>query len=236
MRITMRHQKSIFILLALPATVLSVSLADFKPRVYNLPSNCQTVYTQTIDGCSPTDFTASMCSAGCVHALQALVADVKSACGNEDVTGTNVIAAFLNNAGPQGLCTNANAVLRSQSTSTSLAVSAKSSSPSAAATSTGQTSRTSSEVSTTTTTGSIETATSLTGTTSAPSSTIALDTSSSPVATPTHAASHSSSKGNSGGGSPFDTEGNVNSAGAALEVTMAAVLLAVSFTVVGALR
>ncbi|KAK4630861.1 hypothetical protein CLAFUW4_03165 [Fulvia fulva] len=233
----MRYHTSTFALLALPATVLAVSLADFKPRVSDLPSKCQTVYTETIDGCSPTDFTASTCSTGCVKALQALVADVKSACGNEDISGENVIAAFLNNAGPQGLCTNANAVLGSGSTTTSPASSSKPSpSSSATPTSSRQASSTSSEVTTSTAASSTKTATSLESATSTPSSSIATDPSSSPTATPTQAASHSSSNGNSGGGSPFDTEGNMHSAATAIENTVAMMLLAVLVALAGALR
>ena len=90
----------------LPTLASAVKLADMKPRASNLPTACDEVYQQQIDGCEPEDFMTQDCSSACYSALQALTEPIQDACGNEGISGQNLIVAYLANVGPQQLCSN----------------------------------------------------------------------------------------------------------------------------------
>lgn len=238
----MRLSKSTVALFALPATTVAVSLSDFTPRVANLPQGCKSVYTQTISGCSSTDFSGSGCSEACVNGLQSMVAAVKGACGNKGITGQNIIVAYLADSGPGSLCPNAAAVLGGSSSSSSQDSSATAPSTSTSARSSSR--ATSSEQSSATSTqapsltlsstelSSTATASSLTGTVTDASSTgLLIDTSSTPSsggASSTSAAQGNSqtNEGESGGGSPFDTSGNLSSMAVVSSISISTALLA----------
>lgn len=86
-------------------TALAVSLNDFTPRVSNLPSACESIYTSQINGCQPSDFGGSGCSQSCINAFNRLQPAISSAC--QGVTGQNVLVAFMAGAGTKDLCPNA---------------------------------------------------------------------------------------------------------------------------------
>ncbi|EME86177.1 uncharacterized protein MYCFIDRAFT_82104 [Pseudocercospora fijiensis CIRAD86] len=209
-------------LLALPATTLAVSLSDFTPRVSNLPTRCEAVYTQTVHGCSSTDWEKDGCSEACVEGLQEIAADVKSACENEDITGQNIIVAYLAGSGPSSLCPNAAAILGGGSSSnsdTDSSTSTPSTRPGASSalstpSSTSSTPKSTKPSATSTAASETETVSSVTTAPAASSSTgLLLDTSSTPTSgsvSSTSSASGSSQtdNGQSGGGSPFDTPSN----------------------------
>ncbi|GAB7339574.1 hypothetical protein MBLNU457_6178t1 [Dothideomycetes sp. NU457] len=86
-------------------TALAVSLNDFTPRVSNLPSACESIYTSQISGCQPSDFSGSGCSQSCINAFNRLQPAISSAC--QGVTGQNVLVAFMAGSGTKNLCPNA---------------------------------------------------------------------------------------------------------------------------------
>ncbi|KAF7195647.1 hypothetical protein HII31_02965 [Pseudocercospora fuligena] len=222
----MRSSWSTVALLALPATTLAVSLSDFTPRVSNLPPRCKAVYTQTVDGCSSTDFGQGGCSEACVEGLQAIAADVKSACGNKDITGQNIIVAYLAGSGPSSLCPNAAAILggsgssSSDSDSSTSTPSTSASSPPSSSSSTSSMPSSTKASATSTTASSTETVSSLT-TAPASSTGLLVDTSSTPSSGSVSSSSQTDD-GQSGGGSPFDTPSN----GAALPSSPIAAIMA----------
>lgn len=245
-------------LLALPALIhaRSVALMDFVPRVTDVSGKCETVYRQSIPGCESTDFTQQGCSVKCVKGLDSMTYIVKEACSNDGLLDrddkSNVLAVFLKGNGPQGLCTNADEVLQSQhassATPTSLETPTKSSStseqPTTAVVSSTKTAS-STDVPTSLvvdTSSSPEPTESASSTSSAESSDTASITtttassqifeapsmpsswpSTSPTSKPTESAGHS------GGGSPFDAEGNEFSAAVATSSSTIALFLAVVF-------
>ena len=238
----MRYDQSVLALLALPAATLAVSLSDFTPRVSDsaLTTSCKNIYTSTIQGCSPSDFGSSSCSKGCVLGLQDLASSVQKACGGQGITGSNIIAAFLGGKGPSSLCTNAQQVLAGgQAHSTSAATTAesssrtsKSASSTAPVTSSEVTSSSSSSDSSTTapaTTSSSAESTSSALPTTSTSSGILVDTSTQPETASATSSSEGSSQtdvnDNSGGGSPFDTQGNLASGAATMTGSIASALI-----------
>ncbi|KAF2014769.1 hypothetical protein BU24DRAFT_463526 [Aaosphaeria arxii CBS 175.79] len=85
-----------------------VSLSNFIPRIENLPSQCQSVYTRTIQGCTQTDFTSSSgCSSSCLNGLVTITREVNRSCANVDVPETSIIGVFLLGLGIPSLCPNA---------------------------------------------------------------------------------------------------------------------------------
>lgn len=239
---TMRLSGSLLVLAAttFSSTSLAASLSDFKPRVNNLPSNCQTVYTAAIAGCSGSDFSGT-CSFGCIKGLQAMTAFVQAACQGISFQNTNLISVFLSGMGPASLCPNLQAQASNASPTTtaqntqasSAATSAATTSPSttsSAATGTTSSSNastnTASSSSTTTSTGSTSANTSATTTTSGQ---ISMQTSS--AASP-QASSQCVSRG--GGGSPFDISGTQCSSARSLSIwTGSTMLLAAMAVLVG---
>ncbi|TKA61170.1 hypothetical protein B0A55_12029, partial [Friedmanniomyces simplex] len=117
----MRSSYAPLALLALPTATLAVSLIDFPPRVSGLPSSCQSLYTQSISACQPSDFTTKTCSLVCINALQAMTGNIKSACSDTNAVGQSVLLAFLNDNGPEAICPNAAAILASSAASASSA-------------------------------------------------------------------------------------------------------------------
>lgn len=88
----------------------SVSLANFTPRIENLPSTCQSVYVRAIRGCQESDFTdngqGKTCSASCVTGLVEIQKAIQTACGSVDVPETSIIGVFLLGSGIPILCPN----------------------------------------------------------------------------------------------------------------------------------
>jgi len=109
-------------ILALPALIDAVALSNMTPRATGLTDACQSIYTAQIPGCGPSDFTTLQCTPSCISALEALVAPIQKACGGQGVQGQNLIVAFLAGVGPQQVCHNADTATttptRSPTTST----------------------------------------------------------------------------------------------------------------------
>jgi hypothetical protein len=235
-------------LLALPVLIhaRTVSLMDFVPRVSDVSGQCEDVYKQSIPDCEPSDFTQKGCSVKCVKGLDSMTSIIKEACGNDGLLDrddkSNVLAVFLKGSGPQGLCTNADEVLQSQHSSTATPTKYSSTSEQPATT----------IVSSTKTASSTDVPTSLVvDTSSSPEPTESASSTSSAIASITTAtessqifeapsmpaswpSSSESSKptesaGHSGGGSPFDAEGNEFSAAVATSSSTIALFLAVVF-------
>ncbi|KAF2168230.1 hypothetical protein M409DRAFT_53527 [Zasmidium cellare ATCC 36951] len=254
----MRFSRPTLALLALPTTILAVSLSDFTPRVSDLPSSCQTVYTQSINGCQASDFSSGTCSTACVKALNSFTSKVKTACGNKDIEGGNIISTFLSGGGPVSLCPNANRVLGGDSDSTTAAattsapaasktaINSKASSSSATSTSSSESTSSTSTSSSSPALGGTATATSLASSTlalgAASSSGILVDTSTVPTATSTPTSSSTGNaqanmNDNSGGGSPFDSEGNMSSlAPSTTSYSLVAMLLTTGMVLFATLR
>jgi hypothetical protein len=246
-------------LLALPALIhaRSVALMDFVPRVSDVSGTCDEVYRQSIPGCESTDFTQKGCSVKCIKGLDSMTHLIKEACGNDGLLDrddkSNVLAVFLKGNGPQGLCTNADEVLQSQHTSTATPTSldtptkhsSKSGQPTTTIVSSTKTAASSTNVPTSLvvdTSSSPEPTESASSTSSAESSDTASITTvtessqifeapSMPASWPSTSASSkpTESAGHSGGGSPFDAEGNEFSAAAATSSSTIALFLAVVF-------
>lgn len=202
-------------LLALPTLIHAVSLADLAPRAENLPSECQKIYTMPIPGCNANDFKTADCSQSCVSALEALVTPIKQACGNHGITGQNLIVAYLLNVGPAQICSNAPASYTGGPPTGSWTPYTSGSSP--------KTTKTEKS----TVTSGVLTASSIK---SHDSSTLLVDTSKTPTtgalqtSTSNALPSQLNTNDHSGGGSPFDTAGNMGGA-ASLSVSTAITFL-----------
>jgi hypothetical protein len=254
----MRITTTPIVLLALPVLIhaRSVALMDFVPRVSDVSGKCENVYKQSIPGCESTDFTQQGCSVECIKGLDSMTYTVKEACGNDGLLDrdekSNVLAVFLKGNGPQGLCTNANEVLQSaqesSATPTSLETPTKHSSTSEQPTTTVVSSTktakstdvpTSLVVDTSSSPGPTESASSTSSAensdtasiTSATGSSQIFEAPSMPATWPSTSASSkpTESAGHSGGGSPFDAEGNEFSAAVTTSSSTIALLLAVVF-------
>ncbi|OCK98252.1 uncharacterized protein K441DRAFT_544718, partial [Cenococcum geophilum 1.58] len=108
MRIPQHIQQAVALFLPLWATAATaISLSNFTPRINDLPSACNTVYTQAIPGCQVSDFTANaQCSKACINGLVQISAEVNSQCANADVPETSIIGVFLLGQGIPALCNN----------------------------------------------------------------------------------------------------------------------------------
>jgi hypothetical protein len=239
-------------LLALPALIhaRTVSLMDFVPRVSDVSGQCEDVYKQSIPNCEPSDFTQKGCSVQCVKGLDSMTDLIKEACGNDGLLDrddkSNVLAVFLKGNGPQGLCTNADEVLQSQhsSTATPTSLDAPTRQPTTTIVSSTKTASstdvpTSLAVDTSSSPEPTESAfsTSSAGTSDTASITTVTESSqifeapSMPASWPSSSESSkpTESAGHSGGGSPFDAEGNEFSAAVATSSSTIALFLAVVF-------
>jgi hypothetical protein len=103
------------------------TLASFDTtQVTGLTPACNTVYTSTIPGCQPSDFSAiNPCSAGCIQSLQSLQTEAQAACNGQSIPAQSMLSYFDNGQGVNELCTNlkqvATTLLTATSTSTSTA-------------------------------------------------------------------------------------------------------------------
>lgn len=210
--------------LASTTTATTVSLASFIPRIDNLPSSCDTVYTTSISGCVPDDFkVGATCTAACVRGLSEIADSVKDKCKNVDAGELSIIGVFQNGLGIQSLCpgitittisseggktstkesstaTSTEAVLTTSTDSATEATPTSSSS----ATGTGDDEPSSSESAT----GGLTLDPNATGTLA--TMTIVIPPTSAP-ADPTEAPNAQLSNADSGGGSPFDVVANGSS-------------------------
>jgi len=209
-------------IIALPSLAHAVSLADLTPRAVGLPPDCQKIYTAQIPGCDAQDFMTQQCSSSCIAALEGLAWPIKQACSG--VTGRNIIVTFLANVGPGHVCDNAP---QRWTGTPSSSMAASTSSP-------HRTTRGKSTV-----TKGIMTATSLPSTRS---SRLMTDSSNPPsVQTRTSTARASTLPAqlnhhdHSGGGSPFDTLGNLGGA-ASLSISLSAMILSTAFALLANAR
>lgn len=174
-----------------------------------------------ISGCPASDFSSSTCSKACVEGLDAFSSKVKSACANKGITGDNIITTFLAGNAAGALCSNAGSVLGGESGSSNAATATSAAATSQASTSSMASTTASASAPTTSSSAVLSgtaTATSLAPSTSTAaaqsSSGILVDTSRAPTASSTTSSSGSSQtdqNDGSGGGSPFDNEGNTYS-------------------------
>ncbi|PSN65715.1 hypothetical protein BS50DRAFT_396470 [Corynespora cassiicola Philippines] len=189
----------------------SVSLSNFTPRIENLPSQCQAVYTTPIDGCQSKDFTGqtSSCSSPCITGLIKISKSINEQCKSVDVPETSIIGVFLLGQGIQALCPGITVTTISSAASTQQQTSTPtppSSSSSPEASSTPQ------SIQIDTTIASSTLATSATSTPSAPPAPPASSAPtpdqpaalSSSAPDPQDTGSSQVSNADSGGGSPFD--------------------------------
>lgn len=222
-------------LLALPALAHAVSLSAWTPRAENLPPACEAIYTAPIPGCTVKDFTSRTCSQSCLQALEALVEPVKHACAGMGVGGRNLIVAFLANVGPQEICPNAPVMNPTQfgppppgrlpptgSSPTdwrhpSPSASTWSGTTTASSLSPGDSSSLVVDTSSRTSRTHHHPLPPMTKSTSSPTSSTSTTTSSAP--------SQLNTGDHSGGGSPFDTAGNLGSGAAELSFSAAMAFL-----------
>lgn len=238
----MRNLRRDVAILALPALSNAVALSDMTPRATGLPSACNDVYTQEIAGCTPSDFQSRDCSQKCISGLEALVQPIQDACGGHGLEGENLVVAFLAGVGPQQICPNAPASTQPVTTKTSgtttahkvthtssLVVDTSSTMtetmlPSSSETTKAhtRTTRTRHKIITsgTTTASSLPTTSGIVADSSTPTSQTATEDSS-----PTGDSSQPIYDDGSGGGSPFDTEGNMMDAASTLSFSAALTLL-----------
>ncbi|KAG9194894.1 hypothetical protein G6011_04929 [Alternaria panax] len=204
------------LVLASASSATTVSLASFIPRIDDLPTSCNAVYTSAISGCAADDFkSGAICSAACVRGLSAIAESVKEKCANVDAGELSIIGVFQNGLGIQSLCPGVTITTRSSSTagktSTQAALTTTSFTNSAV-----ETSPTPTSSSTETEDGDEEATTSVQPTSSSwstgslvldPNATGTLTASVAPptdTARATQAPNAQLSNADSGGGSPFD--------------------------------
>lgn len=257
MRITLRD----LALLALPTLSNAVSLSDMTPRATGLPPQCEAVYTTQIYGCTPGDFQSQQCSDSCINALYGISQAIGRACGGQGVSGQNLVVAFLAGVGPQQLCHNARGsdgppgppssytrphgppthwsptigssttTARKPTNTKSLLVDTSSTMTATMIPSSSSTAESSSDAqSTTTRKTSPSPSPSPQPTQHNPAPVAGTSTSSAPDNSQTSLNDHS------GGGSPFDSEGNMNSAAAGCSISRASTLLSAAAAMLMALR
>lgn len=200
----------------------AISLANFTPRVENLPSQCQAVYTTPIQGCRAEDFTTAgaTCSNECVSGLVKIMKSVEVACASVDVPETSIIGIFLFGRGIPALCPGIEVITISPSKSSARPIATPTPTPTSSedelATTTAAEATSTEEPEPTTTTES-DVATSTEESTSTVTETTALTTfetstppaessATSSAAAPTTTPNTQLSNVDSGGGSPFDVQ------------------------------
>jgi len=234
--------------LALPTLISagSVHLSDMTPRAAGLPPACNDIYTAVIPGCSSADWMSFQCNPTCISSLNAMVAPIQKACGGQGIQGQNLVVAFLAGVGPEQLCHNAGSA--TTGTTTTAAPTTKQTTTPSIISSTTTARRPTGTDSLAVDTSSTTTETSSTKSTQStqkprPTHTTPLDVSSSsaaPLTTTTKTASPTSSpsktttsqgssetnlEDGSGGGSPFDTSGNLMNGAAGLSIPALSVVL-----------
>jgi hypothetical protein len=249
MRVTLREAA----LLALPTLSNAVSLSDMTPRATGLPPMCEAVYTSQIYGCSAQDFQTNQCSSSCVNALYGIAQAISHACAGQGVTGQNLVVAFLAGVGPQQLCHNAGDSSEKPGPPTSFTQPPRThwsptigSSTTTARKATGTKSLLI-DTSSTMTATIIPHRTQTTSSSSKPAQTTSKTT---PIAehttathSPTAGSATSSAAGDSqtslndhsGGGSPFDTPGNMNAA-SGVSLSLGSMILSAAAAMLMALR
>ena len=224
MRVTLKEAA----LLALPTLSNAVSISDMTPRATGLSPMCEAVYTTQIYGCTPQDFQTQQCSSSCINALYGISQAISHACVG--VTGQNLVTAFLAGVGPQQLCHNAGGSTESPGPPTNLPQPTQTHWSPTIGSSTTTARKPTDTGSLLVDTSSTMTATIIphkTQTTSSSSETAQTTSKTTPIAeqttakqSPTTGTTTSSAAGDSqtglndhsGGGSPFDTAGNMNAA------------------------
>lgn len=256
----MRISRRELALLALPMLSNAVSLADMTPRATGLPQACNAVYTSQIYGCTPTDFQTNQCTSSCINALYGVAEAISHACSGQGITGQNLVVAFLAGVGPQQLCHNANGMGHptgppmsptqspQQTHWSPTIVSSTTTAPKA--TNSGSLLVDTSSVMTQTiiphktkTTQSSQPASTTSKTTPAATHTTQTSLSDSSTKTTTAAAAHSSqaqsdtnfNDHSGGGGTPFDTPGNMSSA-SDVSISMVSMVISAAFAMLAALR
>ncbi|KAF1962205.1 hypothetical protein CC80DRAFT_399731 [Byssothecium circinans] len=196
----------------------SISLSNFTPRIENLPSSCQSVYTTAIQDCTKDDFTAgARCSAKCVRGLLKISNSVAQGCKSVDVPETSIIGVFLLGAGVPALCpgvivttvsssstqppTQISTNPASTTTTSSQAKSTTSSPPPPPSQSSSSASSSSSPASTVTTSTSPQTSQAAAPPPSSTPRTLSIETNTPP---PAPSQTNSQQANQAGGGSPFD--------------------------------
>lgn len=222
-----RYTASALVAAGLTTVAQGVSLSDFTPRIDNLPSQCQSVYVQTITGCQAGDFSqGTRCSSLCIDGLISISQAVTRQCRNVDVPETSIIGVFLLGQGIPALCAGitVTTVNAPDTTYTSTIESTQPPSQPAAAPTTSQqddaqTTRSPDQPAASTT---LQTSASSSASDSAgapptndpvppPPPTFGMDTStpsstSNPAQQPTQTPNSQKSNADSGGGSPFDVQ------------------------------
>nr|POF13958.1 hypothetical protein CFP56_02982 [Quercus suber] len=235
----MRVRPSPLVLLALSHIAAAVKLSDFLPRLENLSPACDAIYTSLVSGCQGSDFTnGAICSTTCISGLQEMTDAVKAACGNQDLEGSNVIAAYLADQGPQTLCHNAQAVLAAESSSSAAGASTSSPSDTTSAppsSTTTTTSSSSSSLASSLTTSSTSSASTNTSTntsdpglsnTAAVSLTPATSSSSTTAAKPAQSSADDGTRGSD----PFNTQDDSNG-GSTISATLSVGMLTIGMLV-----
>ncbi|KAF2276804.1 uncharacterized protein EI97DRAFT_346404, partial [Westerdykella ornata] len=205
----------------------ALSLANFTPRIENLPSRCHAVYTTQIQGCQAGDFTtqSGTCSSQCVSGLVTIMQAVETACAGVDVPETSVIGIFLLGLGVQTLCPGIEVVTLNPSSTTS-PTSRPTTSPAQTTSATSVQTRTSPTTPTTSSPGGISVDPSVP--TTLATSALPPEQSTPPPESPAPNTPGSLQKSNadSGGGSPFDITATGSSVSrSSLQSTMAAAVL-----------
>jgi hypothetical protein len=190
----------------LTTTTTALTLQDnFQALTVKVSSSCKTAYSQTIPGCTESDFqNSNKCSSSCLDGLKKVEQAVNSACQNVVVDPSTLLGRVFQRQTQASLCPNNFKSAASSSTkgSAGSSTSSGSGSSSSTASSTSSASSAAAVVSTTT-----QTAASTTTTTTK-------------TATPTPAAGRFGLSGSqqqiaalakSGGGSPFDIVGYTGS-------------------------
>ncbi|KAF2123158.1 hypothetical protein BDV96DRAFT_593606 [Lophiotrema nucula] len=196
----------------------AISLANFVPRIENLPQSCQTVYTTQISGCQASDFPTpdkpdQSCSSSCVNGLVKITQDVANGCQNVNVPDDSIIGVFLLGRGIPSLCPGVEVTTVAPSSTTSQAQQQTSTSAEVTSTSEAASSTTSSGGIAVDTTVPTEAATTLATSAAftpnqpaAPTSVAQSSSSSSSSAKASSTATSQKSNSDSGGGSPFDVQ------------------------------
>lgn len=195
----------------------AISLANFTPRIENLPSLCSAAYTSTIEGCQAGDFAANArCSAQCVQGLVKIAELVTRQCANVDVPETSIIGVFMLGAGVPAVCPGVQVTTIGKSSTqpattqappeqTTTEAETTSTSESSSAAATDSASSASSTSSSGTTISSSSSTTEQPTTATQPQITFDTSAMAAPPAQTT-AASPQKSNQESGGGSPFDVQ------------------------------
>ncbi|KAF2686839.1 hypothetical protein K458DRAFT_441548 [Lentithecium fluviatile CBS 122367] len=196
----------------------AISLANFTPRIENLPSSCSAAYTASIEGCQASDFdvaNGARCSAQCVQGLIKIADLVTTQCANVDVPETSIIGVFMLGAGVPAVCPGVE--VTTIGSSSTQAPTSQTTTQEASSTSELSSAEATDGASSASSTSDSETTTAVTTPAEQPTTAtqpqITFDTSAAalPTTSPTTTASLQKSNQESGGGSPFDVQASSSS-------------------------